>query len=80
MGISTSFLKSFRTLSMSDKSKFISENLYYASSEAVAEHVETYLFDILDEIEDKEYIANYLREKGYEVNKKVTDGEDEGVQ
>ncbi len=55
---------------MSDKSKFISENLYYASSVAVAEHVETYLFDILDEVEDKEYIANYLRERGYEVNKK----------
>lgn len=59
----------FCTLGRTKKSEFISEHIKLASSSAVAEYVKSYLFDVLEDVEDDEYIANYLREKGYEVKK-----------
>ena len=59
----------FCTLGRTKKSEFISEHIELASSNAVAEYVKSYLFDVLEDVEDDEYIANYLREKGYEVKK-----------
>lgn len=56
MGLTTAFLKAWRSHSRTDRTEFISQNLHYATSEAIAKHVEAYLFDILDEI-DTEYVA-----------------------
>ena len=61
----------FYSLGRTKKVQFISENIQYASDEAVAEHIKSYLFDILEDVEDDEYIATYLREKGYTVEKKT---------
>ena len=58
----------FRNNSSSVCSEFIDQNLHYASASAIFQYVESYLFDVLDEIVDKEYIADYLRNKGWEVN------------
>ena len=59
----------FCTLGRTKKSEFISEHIELASSSAVAEYVKSHLFDVLEDVEDDEYIADYLREKGYEVKK-----------
>lgn len=59
----------FCTLGRTKKSQFISEHIELASADAVAGYVKSYLFDVLNDVEDDEYVANYLREKGYTVNK-----------
>lgn len=59
----------FCTLSRTKKIEFISEHIELASGSAIAEYVKHYLFDVLEDVEDDEYIATYLREKGYEVKK-----------
>ncbi len=59
----------FQSLGRTKKCEFISENIQYASDNAIASHVEAYLFDILKDIENDEYIADYLRENGYRVEK-----------
>lgn len=59
----------FCTLGRTKKSQFISEHIELASANAVAGYVKGYLFDVLNDVEDDEYVANYLREKGYTVNK-----------
>lgn len=61
--------KVFRTLSRTQKVEFISNNINYASAHAVAEYVKSYLFDVLKDIGDDEYVADYLRSKGYQVIK-----------
>ena len=38
-----------------------------ASPEAIAKYVKGYLFDVLKDVGDDEYIATYLRNKGYKV-------------
>lgn len=60
----------FCTLGRTKKVEFISENIDLASADAVAKHVKGYLFDVLNDVGDDEYVATYLREKGYEVTKK----------
>ena len=70
MGLTTALLKAWRSHSRTDRTEFISQNLHYATSEAIAKHVEAYLFDILDEMDDPEYVAQWLRDKGYEIKKK----------
>ena len=57
----------FYSLSRTKKVQFISENIDYASAEAVAGYVKSYLFDVLLDVGNDDYIATYLREKGYEV-------------
>lgn len=69
MGLTMTFLKAWSSQSRTDKVNFISQNLDYASDKAIAAHVEAYLFDILDEMGDPEYVAQWLRDKGYDVNK-----------
>lgn len=59
----------FQSLGRTKKVEFISENIQYASDKAVAEHVKGYLFDVLNDVEDDNYIADYLRDKGYKVEK-----------
>lgn len=59
----------FQTLGRTKKVEFISENVQYASDEAIAKHIESYLFDILEDIDNDDYIADYLRNNGYTVNK-----------
>ena len=60
----------FCTLGRTKKSEFISEHIELASAAAVAGYVKAYLFDVLNDVEDDEYVANYLREKGYTVKMK----------
>jgi len=59
----------FCTLGRTKKVEFISKNIDLASAHAVAKHVKGYLFDVLNDVEDDEYVAKYLRGKGYEVKK-----------
>ena len=61
--------KIFFGLGRTKKVEFISERIDYASAHAVAEYVKEYLFDVLNDIDDDEYVADYLREKGYQVTK-----------
>lgn len=61
--------QAFRQLGRSSKAKFISTHIEYASADAVAQYVKSYLFDVLADVDD-DYIATYLREKGYQVSKK----------
>ena len=60
--------EAFRGLGRTEKVRFISQNIEYANALAVASYV-GYLFDVLNDVGDDEYIAAYLREKGYEVKK-----------
>ncbi len=59
----------FRELSRTEKVKFISENIDLATSESVSNYVRDYLFDVLKDIGDDDYIAMYLKGKGYSVKK-----------
>ena len=61
--------EAFRGLGRTEKVRFISQNIEYANAVAVASYVKGYLFDVLNDVGDDEYIAAYLREKGYEVKK-----------
>lgn len=60
--------EAFRGLGRTEKVRFISQNIEYANAVAVASYVKGYLFDVLNDVGDDEYIAAYLREKGYEYN------------
>ena len=62
--------KIFRGLGRTKKVEFVSENIEYASAHAVAEYVKGYLFDVLNDLGDDDYVATYLKDKGYEVTKK----------
>jgi hypothetical protein len=58
--------EAFRGLGRTEKVRvFISQNIEYANAVAVASYVKGYLFDVLNDVGDDEYIAAYLREKGY---------------
>ncbi|RHK13195.1 hypothetical protein DW079_00280 [Segatella copri] len=57
-------------LGRTKKVEFISKNIELASSSAVADYVKGYLFDVLKDVGDDEYVATYLRGKGYKVEKK----------
>lgn len=59
--------EAFRGLGRTEKAKFISQNIDYANADAVAKYISAYLFDILEDVGNNEYIAMYLRGKGYEV-------------
>ena len=61
--------RAFNNLGRTKKSEFISQHIELASSEAVADYVKEYLFDVLTDVNDDEYIATYLIEKGYTVTK-----------
>ena len=65
----SSIERAFRSLGRTKKSEFISEHIELASSKAMANYVKDYLFDVLKDVNDDEYIAMYLREKGYTVTK-----------
>ncbi|MBC8620737.1 hypothetical protein H8788_23675 [Parabacteroides faecis] len=61
--------EAFRGLGRTEKAKFISQNIDYANADAVAKYVESYLFDVLKDVGNDEYVAIYLRENGYKVTK-----------
>lgn len=61
--------KVFQTLSRTRKVEFISKNINYASAHAIAGYVKSYLFDVLKDVGDDEYVADYLRTKGYKITK-----------
>lgn len=63
----------FQTLGRTKKVEFISENIRYASDSAVGEYVKSYLFDVLEDVDDDEYIADYLRNQGYTVEEPQND-------
>lgn len=62
--------KAFNGLGRTKKVGFISKNIELISSSAVADYVKGYLFDVLKDVGDDEYVATYLRGKGYKVEKK----------
>ena len=57
----------FEQLGRTKKCEFISQHVDLASPEAIAKYVKGYLFDVLKDVDDDEYIATYLRNKGYKV-------------
>ena len=57
--------KAFRGLGRTKKVEFISEKIDYASAHAVAGYVSSYLFDVLNDLGNDDYVATYLKEKGY---------------
>lgn len=61
--------EAFRGLGRTEKVKFISQNIDYANADAVAEYVSAYLLDVLNDVGNDDYIAQYLKEKGYKVTK-----------
>ena len=65
----SSIERAFSCLGRTKKSEFISEHVELASSKAIAGYIKGYLFDVLKDVNDDEYIAMYLREKGYTVTK-----------
>lgn len=64
--------EAFRGLGRTEKVKFISQNIEYANAVAVSNYVKGYLFDVLQDVGDDDYVAMYLRNKGYEVTQKET--------
>lgn len=64
--------EAFRGLGRTEKVRFISQNIEYANAVAVANYVKGYLFDVLEDVGDDDYVARYLSNKGYEVAKKPT--------
>ena len=60
----------FNGLGRTKTVEFISKNIELASSSAVADYVKGYLFDVLEDVGNDEYVATYLRSKGYRVTKK----------
>ena len=65
----SSIERAFNSLGRTKKSEFVSEHIELASSRAIAEYVKGYLFDVLKDVNDDEYIAMYLRGKGYTVTR-----------
>ncbi|MCD7849283.1 MAG: hypothetical protein LUH63_05805 [Parabacteroides sp.] len=63
--------EAFRGLGRTEKAKFISQNIEYANAEAVAGYVRAYLFDVLEDVKDDDYVAMSLKGKGYKVTKDV---------
>lgn len=61
--------EAFRSLGRTEKAKFISQNIDYANADAVAGYVKAYLFDVLKDVGNDDYVAMYLKEKGYKVTK-----------
>lgn len=61
--------EAFRGLGRTEKAKFTSQNIDYANADAIAEYVSAYLFDVLKDVGNDEYVATYLKEKGYKVTK-----------
>lgn len=64
--------EAFRGLGRTEKVKFISRNIDYASADAIAKYVSAYLFDVLEDVGNDDYVARYLSNKGYEITKKST--------
>ncbi len=60
----------FSQLGRTKKSEFISKYIDMASPESIAAYVRGYLFDVLKDVGNDEYVAMYLRERGYHVEKK----------
>ena len=52
--------EAFRGLGRTEKVRFISQNIEYANAVAVASYVKGYLFDVLNDVGDDEYIACLL--------------------
>ena len=61
--------EAFRGLGRTEKVRFISQNIEYANAGVVANYVKGYLFDVLQDVGDDNYVAMYLRNKGYKVVK-----------
>ena len=59
----------FRSLGRTEKAKFISQNIDYANANAIAKYISAYLFDVLEDVGNNEYVAMELRRKGCEVTK-----------
>lgn len=63
--------EAFKNLGRTEKARFISQNIEYANAVAVSHYVKGYLFDVLQDVGDDNYVAMLLRNKGYKVTKKA---------
>lgn len=57
--------REFSYLGRSKKVEFIGEHIDFAPADAVAEYVKGYLYDVLKDVDDDNYIASYLRGRGW---------------
>lgn len=57
----------FYSLSRTKKVEFIDQNIDYASAGVIAKYINSYLYDVLKDVKNKDMIADYLRENGYKV-------------
>ena len=61
--------ENFNSLSRTKKVEFIDDNIFYASASAVANYLEMYMYDVLENVDDKNLIADFMRDHGYKVEK-----------
>lgn len=57
--------KEFSYLGRSKKAEFIGEHIDLAPASSIADYVKSYLFDVLNDVDDDNYIAMYLQNKGW---------------
>ena len=49
--------EAFKNLGRTEKARFISQNIEYANAVAVSHYVKGYLFDVLQDVGDDNYVA-----------------------
>lgn len=57
--------REFSCLGRSKKSEFIGKYIDLAPASAIADYVKAYLFDVLNDVDDEDYIATFLRGHGW---------------
>lgn len=67
--IITQLEESFNELGRTKKAEFISKHIELATANAVAKYVKPYLFDVLKDVDNDDYVADYLKQRGYKVTK-----------
>lgn len=63
----------FKHLGRSEKVKFISDHIELASAHAVADYVRGYFFDVLLDLDDDNFLIDYITDKGYKVERRQPD-------
>ncbi|MBO4963651.1 MAG: hypothetical protein J6C65_01775 [Prevotella sp.] len=65
----TQLEESFNELGRTKKAEFISNHIELATANAVAKYIKSYLFDVLKDVDNDDYVADYLKQRGYKVTK-----------
>lgn len=67
--IITQLEEKFNELGRTKKAEFISNHIELATANAVAKYIKSYLFDVLKDVDNDDYVADYLKQRGYKVTK-----------